>query len=72
MKIKIWDNHNKQWLEPMSIFFGKDNTIWRITACKEGEDPLSDGWYDLQNKDLESISIIGDISFNTHLLPQKK
>ena len=44
MNIKIWDNHNKQWLEPMAIFFGKENTIWKVTACKIGENPLNEGW----------------------------
>lgn len=72
MNIRIWDSHNEQWLEPVSIFFGKESTIWRVTACKEGEDPLTDGWYDLQGEDLEKISIVGDISFNAHLLPSRQ
>lgn len=71
MDIKIWDSHNQQWLEPMSIFFGKDNIIWRINACKIGEDPLSDGWYDLKGDDLNKIAIIGDIKMNIELLPSK-
>jgi len=58
-KIKIWDSHNKQWLEPMAIFFDKKGEIWRIDAVKPGEDPLSDGWYDLQGKDLKKITITG-------------
>lgn len=69
MNIKIWDNHNKQWLEPISIFFGKDNTIWRVTACKPGENALSDGWYDLQGEDLNKIAITGELNYNTELLP---
>jgi len=68
MKIEIWDDHNKQWLEPITIFFGKDNTIWRVTACKVGEDPLSDGWYDLQGEDLKKIAIVGDLNWNLNLL----
>ena len=48
MDIKIWDSRNSQWLEPMSIYFGKKNTIWKINAVKVGEDPLSNGWYDIQ------------------------
>lgn len=71
-KIKIWDNHNKQWLEPMAIFFGKDNVIWKVDAVKPGEDPLSDGWYALEGKDLKKIAITGDIEFNTKLLPKDK
>ena len=69
MNIKIWDNHNQQWLEPMAIFFGKDNTVWKVTACKIGEDPLSDGWYDLQGDDLKKIAIVGDFNWNVDLLP---
>lgn len=69
MNIKIWDNHNQQWLEPMAIFFGKENTIWRVAACKIGEEPLSDGWYDLQGDDLKKIAIVGDFNWNIDLLP---
>ena len=46
MGIKIYDSINKQWLEPIAVYFGKDNSIWKITACKIGEDPISDGWFD--------------------------
>lgn len=69
MNIKIWDNHNQQWLEPVAIFFGKDNTMWRVVACKFGEEALSDGWYDLQGGDLKKIAIVGDFNWNTDLLP---
>lgn len=69
MPIKIWDNHNKQWLEPMVIVFGLDNTIAKVNACKPGENPLSDGWYNLQGEDLKKIAIIGDINHNTELIP---
>lgn len=69
MNIKIWDNHNQQWLEPMAIFFGKGNTVWKVTACKIGEDPLSDGWYDLQGDDLKKIAVVGDFNWNVDLLP---
>lgn len=69
MDIKIWDDHNKQWLEPMAIYFGKDNTIWKVTACKPGEDPLSDGWYDFVGDDLSMIAITGEFKFNENLLP---
>lgn len=69
MNIKIWDNHNKQKLEPIAIFFGKENTIWRVAACKPGDDPITDGWYDLQGDDLKHIAIIGDINYNVHLYP---
>lgn len=70
MKIKIWDSHNKQWLEPMAIYFGKDNIIWKVQAIVPGDDPLSDGWYDLHGKDLEKISISGDLSLNPELMPK--
>ena len=72
MNIKIWDSVNNQWLEPMAIFFGKENTVWKVTACKIGEDPLSDGWYDLHGDDLKKIAITGSFSWNTHLLPSTK
>lgn len=71
MKITIWDNHNKQWLEPMAIFFDKNNNIWKVDACKIGDEPLVDGWYSLKDKDLEKIAIIGEINFNNHLIPKE-
>lgn len=70
MNIKIWDNHNKQWLEPMVIYFGKDNTICNIHACIPGDDPVSDGWYDLKGDDLKKIAIVGEVNYNTELLPE--
>lgn len=69
MSVKIWDSHNRQWLEPMAIFFDKENTIRRLTACKTGSDPISDGWYDLQGEDLKKVAIVGDFNWNTNLLP---
>jgi hypothetical protein len=68
MSIKIYDSKNKVWLEPMSILFGKDNTIWKITACGIGEDPLTDGYYTYFEKDLIHVAITGDINFNTNLI----
>ena len=64
------DNHNNQWLEPIAIYLDKDNVICRVTACKLGDEPLSDGWYDLQGDDLNKIAIIGDFKFNIDLLPK--
>ena len=72
MDIKIWDSRNQQWLEPMSIFFGKENTIWKIDAVKVGDDPLSDGWYDIQGEDLKKVAIIGDFEYNIELLSNSK
>jgi hypothetical protein len=72
MDIKIWDSRNRQWLEPMAIYFGKENTIWKIDAVKVGEDPLSDGWYDIQGEDLKKIAVIGDINHNVHLVENEK
>jgi len=72
MDIKIWDSRNQQWLEPMSIFFGKENTIWKIDAVKVGDDPLSDGWYDIQGEDLKKVAIIGDFEYNVELLSNSK
>lgn len=54
----------------MVIYFGKDNVIWKIDACKIGDDPLSDGWYNLQGEDLKKIAVVGDLNINTHLLPE--
>ena len=70
MNIKIWDDHNKQWLEPMSINFDRENNICRLCACKPGDDPLSDGWYDLKGDDLSEISIVGDLNMNVELFPK--
>lgn len=69
MNIKIWDSKNKQWLEPMAIYFGKDNTIHRIEACEIEADPLSDGWYTFEGDDLKYIAIDGGIEMNTELFP---
>ena len=68
MDIKIWDNQNKQWLDPMAIYFGKDNIISKIQACAPIPDPLSDGCYDIEGDDLKKVAIIGDINYNTDLL----
>lgn len=68
MNIKIWDNHNKQWLDPMAIYFDENNKICKVTACKKGDDPLSDGWYDLKGDDLDKIAIVGDLNWNVNLL----
>ena len=69
MAMKIWDAWNKQWLEVMAIYFGKDGSIWKIDACDIGSDPLSDGWYDLQGVDLDYIAIDENLRINTHLIP---
>lgn len=69
--IKIWDNHNKQWLSPMSIFFDKNDNVGMVKALKIGDDPISNGWYDIEGDDLNKISIIGKIQHNTHLVPDK-
>lgn len=68
MNIKIWDNYNKQWLEPISIFFGKDNTIYKVSARKPNENALRNGWYDFEEENLKHIAIIGDLNFNTELI----
>jgi len=68
-KLKIWDTQNKQWLVPMDIIFKKDGAIGRVTAKLEGSNVLVDGFYTLEGDDLDKISIWGNLSFNTHLLP---
>lgn len=72
MNVKIWDNYNKQWLEPVTIFFGKDNTIWRVTACEPGNDPLTEGWYDIEGDKLKYIALTGDVNFNTDIIPDEE
>lgn len=72
MDIKLWDNYNKQWLEPISIFFGKDNTIWKVTACEPGGDPLSEGWYDIEGDKLKHIALTGNVNFNTEIIPEEE
>lgn len=72
MNLKIWDSHNKQWLEPMAIYFGQDNQIWKVDAMVPGTNPLSDGWYDLRGDDLKKISITGDIMLNPKLMPKEQ
>ena len=58
MKFKIWDKHNKQFLEPMAVFFGEEDTVWKVTAKKYGDNALTDGWYDLQGQDLAQIQFL--------------
>lgn len=72
--IRIWDNQNKQWLVPMAIFFAGEEaeTIWKVVAKKPNEDPLKDGYYNLEGEDLKKISIIGEIKHNIDLLPKDK
>jgi hypothetical protein len=45
---------------------------WKIDAVKVGEDPLSDGWYDIQGEDLKKVAIIGDFEYNVELLTINK
>ena len=71
-QIKIWDNHNKQYLELMSIIFGNDNEISKIIACVPNKDPLTNGWYNIEGKDLKKISITGIITLNPQLMPKEK
>jgi hypothetical protein len=70
--MRIWDKYNKQWLEPSAIFFDNQGKIARVTAVKPGDDPLSDGWYDLQGKDLDQISIDSTIKHNVQDYPSDR
>lgn len=67
--MKIYNSLNKEWLEPIAIFFGKGDLIYRILANKIGENALDDGWYDIQGDLLNHIAICGEIELNNHLLP---
>jgi len=70
--IRVWDNHNKQWLVPMSIIFD-DGDIVQINARNEGvTDVLKDGWRALKGNDLKKVAVTGSIEFNTKLLPKSK
>lgn len=69
--IRIWDSHNLQWLEPISISFNNKNEIARVCACMPNADILKDGWYDLKGDDLNKIAIVGDISMNVELVPKE-
>ena len=68
--IKIWDSSNKQWLEPMAIYFGNDNSIWKVAAKISGEDAISDGWYDFEGDDLKQVTIMGSVMHNIELIYQ--
>lgn len=65
MDFKIWDKWNKQWLEPMALFFGKENQIWKINACVPNTEPLKDGWYDLNEEDLKQIEFVKGTGLKT-------
>lgn len=68
--VKIWDNQNKQWLDPIDIRFDRNNLIASVSAIKPGDDPLKDGWYKIEGDDLNKIAIQGMINMNLHNLPQ--
>jgi len=71
MSIKIWDDHNKQWLKPTAIYFDSDGKIHRVSAMKlEHTDSLRDGWYTIIDEDLKKIAITGEIEHNLNLLPK--
>lgn len=70
INIRIWNNKNKKWYEPISIMFDKECKIWKITAIIEGEDSLSSKWYDFHEPDLSNIAIVGNINFNINLIPR--
>ena len=72
MNIKIWDNHNKQWLEPIAIYFGTGKHIWQVVASRPGENPLEDGRYTITGDALSQIAIVGDVNYNTNLLPDSR
>lgn len=70
-RLQLWDNHNKQWLDIMSIQFDGEGKPTRIGAIVPGDDPLSDGWYNLEGDDLDKVAIKGSINFNTELIPEE-
>ena len=69
MALHIWDNHRKLWLLPLDISFSEKGVVTRIDAIKPGDERLKDGWFTYEGKDLELVSILGDLDYNSHLLP---
>ena len=67
----IWFNYQKEWLEVMSIIFDSKGEISKISACKPGAHPISDGWWNLEGKDLKHVGIDANIVFNKELIPKK-
>lgn len=67
MKFKIWDKHNKQFLEPMAVFFGEEDTIWKVytgnkrlwckTYKKVNSSVMIDEYYNLNGTVSERISL---------------
>lgn len=44
MNILIVDKFNKQILQTLSVFYNSEGGVWKVHACKIGDDPLTDGW----------------------------
>ena len=57
------DKINEREMRIMSPFFGKNGDIKKVQCCDLFvTDILSEGWYNLEGKDLDYVSITGDIS----------
>ncbi len=68
--IKVWDNHNKQWLNPTAIMFDNDGQVCRVSAMEQNHtDPIRDGWWTFEEKDMDKIAVVGGIDHNLKLLP---
>lgn len=68
--MKLWDNHNKQWLVITAIYFDQEGNIERIIANVQGQCELGDPFYNIEGDDLKKIAINQNIVHNKNILPE--
>lgn len=68
--MKIWDNHNKQWLIVTGIYFNQNGDVERITANVPGQGELGDPFYNIYGKDLDKVGIHCTVTHNEKIVPK--
>lgn len=65
MPVKIWDNNNSRWLDPLGIYFDSNGEVSKIVACEPGSRNV---WIEVEGRDLLNYAIFGMCEYNAHLL----
>ena len=58
MILQIWHKNNKQFLDPISISYGRGNKIIKVTAEKRDPDDAADDLYEFQGGELDNIEFL--------------